>query len=592
MRNFSQKPASQQANNDRLVCESGIKSANTTNYIQRPALEENTSNSGCESAINSWRRRDFVKKAVIGTAAVGIGGLLLGKNVVPQSSAFNCSIESSRSIVVDNSDGNEGTIFTCKTLSLLSNVLSFGKIRCFCAATCVGVVSGEAIGSNRVCTVPNFHGLDFYTNYHKRMSITNGGTVILDVGSLNSGTLCPGPSLEFGLIGSGEGIASARTSGAPNLNGLDFYTDYLKRVSITNGGSVGIGTVTPSSALDVAGTIRAHCGSLVDVAGTNKGSLKPGIQFGVPCSGEGIASNRTCSSAGNLQGVDLYTNFTRRLSVTNKGMVGIGTVTPSSTLDVNGNHHVSGSLSIGSNNAATGPDIYVGVAKCGLALTCNNSVFVANNSGCSTNQFRVDAFQNVLSVIAHSSPGAKSGAALSFRTALAGGGEINRVFITPGGDVGVNTCSPVTTLDVNGTIHTPKIGVGITVPATPLQVNGTASVSNLGVGTTAPKTTLQVNGSIAAKILPKSASYSMVASDFGILASGTGTTITLPAAKTAAGMLVFIKNVNTTSIAVTVKPSGTDKIDGSAASQSLGSANSRLTLVSDGVSNWYIIASS
>lgn len=60
--------------------------------------------------------------------------------------------------------------------------------------------------------------------------------------------------LQFGTS-SGEGIASPRGDGAPNLNGLDFYTGFNKRMSINQAGNVGIGTQTPQSALEVHGNI-------------------------------------------------------------------------------------------------------------------------------------------------------------------------------------------------------------------------------------------------------------------------------------------------------------------------------------------------
>jgi hypothetical protein len=113
---------------------------------------------------------------------------------------------------------------------------------------------------------------------------------------------------------------------------------------------------------------------------------------------------------------------------------------------------------------------------------------------------------------------------------------------------------------------------------------------DVGIGTTKPKTSLQVNGSLAVRVVSTSASYTMKATDYAVLASGSGTAVTLPSAKTAAGMIVFIKNVNTTSIAVTVKAAGSDKIDG-LSSLPLNNAYSHVTLISDGVSNWYVQSS-
>jgi hypothetical protein len=65
---------------------------------------------------------------------------------------------------------------------------------------------------------------------------------MVDAAGVNAGALLPG--LVFGQPGSGEGIASART-GSPNVDGLDFYTASSSRLSIANGGNVGIGTTGP-----------------------------------------------------------------------------------------------------------------------------------------------------------------------------------------------------------------------------------------------------------------------------------------------------------------------------------------------------------
>lgn len=81
-----------------------------------------------------------------------------------------------------------------------------------------------------------------------------GGGITVDQADLNYGSLANG--LTFGRF-SGEGVASQRTAGA-NQWGLDFYTAFQPRMTITNMGSVGIGTQTPAAGylLDVDGVVR------------------------------------------------------------------------------------------------------------------------------------------------------------------------------------------------------------------------------------------------------------------------------------------------------------------------------------------------
>jgi hypothetical protein len=82
-------------------------------------------------------------------------------------------------------------------------------------------------------------------------NIDSNGSVRVDGLNLNDGT--PGTSfLRFGSGGTGEGMGSKRTA-TGNQFGLDFYTGFGTRMSITNGGSVGIGTSAPAAQLHVRG---------------------------------------------------------------------------------------------------------------------------------------------------------------------------------------------------------------------------------------------------------------------------------------------------------------------------------------------------
>jgi hypothetical protein len=146
-------------------------------------------------------------------------------------------------------------------------------------------------------------------------------SLIVDKANANSGNISPG--LTFGL-NSGEGIASKRNLGT-NQYGLDFYTGGALRMSITNGGRVGIGTNAPQQALSVNGALN------IDQANANNGAFNPGLTFGSG-SGEGVASRRTPGA--NQHGLDFYTDRALRMSITHEGAVGIGTAAPGVRLHV------------------------------------------------------------------------------------------------------------------------------------------------------------------------------------------------------------------------------------------------------------------
>jgi trimeric autotransporter adhesin len=77
------------------------------------------------------------------------------------------------------------------------------------------------------------------------------GDTRVDYNGLNANSYTP--AIRFGTGSTGEAIASDRT-GSVNQFGIDLYTASTPRLSVTNGGSVGIGTQAPNYALDVRGT--------------------------------------------------------------------------------------------------------------------------------------------------------------------------------------------------------------------------------------------------------------------------------------------------------------------------------------------------
>jgi len=130
-------------------------------------------------------------------------------------------------------------------------------------------VAGSGEGAIMSSYNNGFGFLSFYTKQGngypvaQQMKIDQWGGVHIDLQNNNEGIInnstTNGVGLTFGS-GSGEGIASQRTAGtAANRYGLDFYTDFGRRMAISQGGLVGInvGTNLPTTQLEVNGGIRS-----------------------------------------------------------------------------------------------------------------------------------------------------------------------------------------------------------------------------------------------------------------------------------------------------------------------------------------------
>ncbi len=103
-------------------------------------------------------------------------------------------------------------------------------------------IADGAVGSAKLASFLNVYDL------------TVGNHLVLDGANASGGT-SPFPGLSFGSEGSGEGISSKRTAGT-GQNGLTLFTNSVARLSILNGGNVGIGTTNPTLAkLQVAGAV-------------------------------------------------------------------------------------------------------------------------------------------------------------------------------------------------------------------------------------------------------------------------------------------------------------------------------------------------
>jgi hypothetical protein len=183
--------------------------------------------------------------------------------------------------------------------------------------------------------------LSFYTKalgapISRQVMIDYYGGVAIDQQNANSGVINNGTTNGVGLtfgISSGEGLASQRTATGGNQYGLDFYTDFNQRMSITQQGYVGIGRNTPivgDDWLDVhAPVTNGYGGMYVETAGT-------GYPFYGYAMDDGVYAYTwvwgTYNNSWNVydDGADL--------TLTPSGQLGVNTYYPSQALEVSGNY--------------------------------------------------------------------------------------------------------------------------------------------------------------------------------------------------------------------------------------------------------------
>jgi len=170
-------------------------------------------------------------------------------------------------------------------------------------------------------------------------------------------------SVSGSLVIQSTNIASSTSSGALSVSGGVGIQNNLivaNNFFVTTGGNVGIGTSSPSYTIDINGTLEAsNSNGLMLFASTGNlgiGTTSPATKLQIngndtvftsvfePGSRAWTISNPpSASTTGNLPIVfhtnnawDFETDNLSRLFIEANGNVGIGTATPSSTLDVNG----------------------------------------------------------------------------------------------------------------------------------------------------------------------------------------------------------------------------------------------------------------
>jgi hypothetical protein len=296
---------------------------------------------------------------------------------------------------------------------------------------------------------PRTYPLTFQTNATERMRIDAAGNVGI-------GTTNPDASLKIQKTGDDNGLANIlinlSLSKADDTTGLIFgyRTDettgiiaprtatgnlafynyngaWAETMRLTNIGNVGIGTSTPATKLEVAGT-EANNGSLLRLTNST------------PSTGKSF--DFVSDNGGNLNLYD-RTSTVSRLFVESGGSIGVGTTQPSAKLDVAGDAHVSGNLTInGTLNAANysvgnGATAFPNTVSVGT--TTSTGVLTVRTNSASPVLFlenNLDAGRN-MSISPYISGVANGGFQIRDETAGA-----SRLVINGNGEVGIGTTSP------------------------------------------------------------------------------------------------------------------------------------------------------
>jgi hypothetical protein len=451
------------------IWELGIVSDSTNKFNIR---DVGTSNSpftiGQDTATNTF---NIVK--LVGASAVG--GVAIGATATDAKLTVNGTISAT-------------ALYVTSTGGVISGTMVFGNVASFTTLTVGGVaVTGAAGSADRISS----------SGDEAMVLAMPGGTV-----SFSTGGVAGTSYLDSTGRWIGPGISITTANGISSTNG--YFT-----------GNVGVGASAPNSKLEVAAantTIANFPSLFVRTTDSPAADVGGGIGFGgiyaagsAPTQWAGISGRKENGTDANTSGYLALSTRTNgsataeRMRITSVGNVGIGTITPTSALQVSGSFTVSTSAQTSSPTLYATTGGYVGIGT--ITPTTALEIAISGTTQHTTFIKLIDPQYSTYTKIGYSGYNVNG---LQFKHVngsreygidsqiYAGlrfyGGDLNRIGMVLNQDskLGVGTTDPQATLQVSGSF-TVSTSAQTTTPTLYAGTNG-----YVGVGTSSPAALLHL----------------------------------------------------------------------------------------------------